>query len=64
MRARISVFSCGRGLFELTPLYDVISAYPLAEKRQVDYRKLKMAMALHGKNIHYRWHDILPRPGV
>lgn len=56
-----SIFLRQGGRFELTPVYDVISAYPVAEKRQVEYRDLKMAMALHGKNKHYAWHEILPR---
>ncbi len=56
-----SIFLRQGGRFELTPLYDVISAYPLAEKRQIDYQKMKMAMALHGSNTHYTWHTITPR---
>lgn len=54
-----SVFLKQGGRFQLTPIYDVISAYPLAEKRQLEYRKLNMAMALHGKNTHYAWHEIM-----
>ena len=56
-----SVFIKQGGRFELTPVYDVISAYPLAEKRQIEYQNLKMAMALHGKNTHYAWYEIMPR---
>ena len=56
-----SIFLHQGGRFELTPVYDVISAYPLAEKRQIEYRNLKMAMALRGKNVHYAWHEIMPR---
>ena len=56
-----SVFLKQGGRFQLTPVYDVISAYPLAEKRQLEYRKLNMAMALHGKNTHYAWHEIMMR---
>lgn len=56
-----SIFLKQGGRFSLTPLYDVISAYPLAEKRQVEYRKMKMAMSLHGKNKHDAWHSIMPR---
>jgi serine/threonine-protein kinase HipA len=56
-----SIFLKQGGRFEITPLYDVISAYPLAEKRQLDYHKIKMAMALHGKNTHYKWQNIIPR---
>lgn len=56
-----SIFLKQGGRFEITPLYDVISAYPLAEKRQLDYHKMKMAMALHGKNTHYKWQNIMSR---
>lgn len=56
-----SIFLKQGGRFELTPIYDVISAYPLAEKRQIEYRKMNMAMALNGKNKHYEWHGIMPR---
>lgn len=53
-----SVFLRQQGKFVLTPVYDVISAYPLTEKRQIEARKLKMAMALHGKNTHYNLQEI------
>lgn len=56
-----SIFLKAGGRFELTPVYDVISAYPIAEKHQLEYRNLKMAMALRGKNKHYKWHEIMPR---
>ncbi len=49
------------GRFELTPVYDVISAYPIVEKRRMEYRDLKMAMAVHGKNTHYASYEIMPR---
>lgn len=54
-----SIFLKQGGRFNLTPVYDVISAYPLAEKRQMEYQKLRMAMALNGKNKHYVWHEIM-----
>lgn len=50
-----------KGRYKLTPLYDVISAYPLASKRQLEWKELKMAMSLNGKNIHYHWNEIQPR---
>lgn len=56
-----SIFLKQGGRFELTPVYDVISAYPLAKKRQIEYRKMNMAMALRGKNKYYRWDQIMPR---
>lgn len=56
-----SIFLRQGGRFELTPIYDVISAYPLAEKRQIEYRKMNMAMALHSQNTHYTWHEVMSR---
>lgn len=56
-----SIFLKSGGRFQLTPVYDVISAYPLCAKRQMEYRDLKMAMGLNSKNKHYGWHDIMPR---
>jgi serine/threonine-protein kinase HipA len=56
-----SIFLKQRGRFELTPVYDVISAFPLVEKKQVDIQDIKMAMALHSKNRHYHLHDIVAR---
>lgn len=47
-----------QGRYQLTPLYDVISAYPLAVKRQLEWKELKMAMSLRGKNRHYLWNTI------
>ncbi|MCC2666790.1 MAG: HipA N-terminal domain protein [Gammaproteobacteria bacterium] len=47
--------------YQLTPLYDVISAYPIAAKRQTEWQALKMAMSLKGKNCHYLWGTIQPR---
>lgn len=47
-----------QGRYQLTPLYDVLSAYPLAANRQLEWRALKMAMSLKGKNRHYQWDHI------
>jgi serine/threonine-protein kinase HipA len=45
-----------RGRYRLTPLYDVISAWPIAGSRanQIHPKKLKLAMAVRGKGKHYR----------
>ena len=56
-----SVFLRNRGRFEITPVYDIMSAYPITSKRQLELKDIKMAMALHGKNTHYKWHEIMPR---
>jgi serine/threonine-protein kinase HipA len=55
-----SIFIRRQGRFRLTPIYDVISAYPFVAKRQIQSKKLKMAMAVHGKNNQYVWDKILP----
>ena len=52
-----------KGLFHLTPLYDIMSAYPLFGKTSssLNPKKLKLAMAVYGKNIHYTWNSIARR---
>lgn len=49
------------GKYRLTPLYDIMSAYPLLAKKQLQTPKIKMAMALIGKNKHYHWDKIQRR---
>lgn len=56
-----SLFLKRQGRFHLTPVYDVMSAYPIVAQRQLEVKKVKMAMALHGKNNRYVWDKILPR---
>lgn len=56
-----SLFLLPGGGYQLTPAYDVLSAYPLLAKRQVDSRKMKMAMAVKGKSSHYHWDKIFYR---
>lgn len=50
-----SILLKAKGRFQLTPIYDVMSAYPLAAKRELEWQKLKMAMALKSSNNHYNW---------
>lgn len=52
-----------RGEYSLTPLYDVISAYPVigGSKGKIPEQEVRMAMALHGKDRHYHWAKILRR---
>jgi len=50
-----------RGTYRLTPLYDIMSAYPLIANKQLHAKKIKMAMALKGKNNYYAWADGLQR---
>ncbi|MGC3872095.1 type II toxin-antitoxin system HipA family toxin [Halomonas sp. GXIMD04776] len=47
--------------YRMTPLYDIISAYPLMAKGSLPSARAKMAMSLKGKNRHYRWSRIQPR---
>ncbi len=56
-----SVFIEPEGRFRMTPLYDIMSAYPLLANKQLQAKKIKMAMAISGKNRHYLWHTIQPR---
>ncbi|VAW69342.1 Toxin HigB / Protein kinase domain of HipA [hydrothermal vent metagenome] len=56
-----SIFLRNRGRFEMTPVYDVISVYPLIHKRQLELKNITMAMALRGKNNHYKWHEMMGR---
>jgi serine/threonine-protein kinase HipA len=55
-----SVFIQERGDFRLTPRYDVLSAYPVMGKKagKLQLQKAKMAMAVWGKNRHYKWAEI------
>jgi len=55
-----SVFLQPGGGFQLTPLYDVMSAQPLLEDRSLPRKNMKLAMSV-GQNNHYRIHEILPR---
>ena len=56
-----SIFIEPEGKYRLTPLYDIMSAHPLIAKKQLQAQKIKMAMALSGKNIHYQWQNIQRR---
>ena len=51
------------GRFRLTPMYDIMSAYPVigAGPNQWAAKDVKLAMALLGKNRHYHMHNIQRR---
>lgn len=51
------------GSFGLTPLYDVLSTWPVVGKKsnQLDIHELRLAMALRGKRSHYKIVEIQPR---
>lgn len=56
-----SLFIQSGSSFKMTPLYDIISAYPLLNNKQLQKQKIKMAMFVSGKNKHYHWDKIQPR---
>ncbi|MBK9609182.1 MAG: type II toxin-antitoxin system HipA family toxin [Betaproteobacteria bacterium] len=55
-----SIFHHRGGTFRLTPLYDVISAWPIIGKGQnlIPAHKARLAMGLHSTNTHYRLSEI------
>jgi serine/threonine-protein kinase HipA len=58
-----SIFLQRGGSYRMTPLYDVLSAWPIIGNgpNQVSPRRAKLAMALRGKNAHYHLHEIHTR---
>ena len=59
-----SIFLNAGGSYQLTPRYDVLSAYNALGTKAgtLSRHKIKMAMAVRGSNApHYNWSDILPR---
>jgi serine/threonine-protein kinase HipA len=51
------------GRYQLTPLYDVLSAWPVIGKKanEIPLEKVKMAMAVPGERPHYLWKSIQRR---
>ncbi|MBB5272990.1 serine/threonine-protein kinase HipA [Quisquiliibacterium transsilvanicum] len=58
-----SLFLRPGGRYQLTPLYDVLSAYPVLGEgpSMVSPFRAKLAMAVRSKNAHWRMRDILRR---
>jgi serine/threonine-protein kinase HipA len=58
-----SLFLRSGGRYQLTPLYDVLSAYPVLGDgpAKISVFKAKMAMAVRSKNAHWKMRDILRR---
>lgn len=52
-----------RGRYRLTPLYDVLSLYPILGDgpNRIPHQRVKLAMALRGKSKHYLIRDIQRR---
>ncbi|MGX1350128.1 serine/threonine-protein kinase HipA [Bradyrhizobium elkanii] len=55
-----SIFLSPGGRFRLTPLYDVLSAQPSLDAKQIQPKAFKLAMSV-GKSRHYTMNEILPR---
>lgn len=58
-----SIFLLQNGAYELTPLYDVLSAYPImgTGAKMLSPFKARLAMAVRSKNTHWKIHDIQRR---
>ena len=61
-----SLFIRPGGRYQLTPLYDVLSAYPVLGEgpSQISAHKAKLAMAVRSKNVHWKIKDIQRRHWV
>jgi len=58
-----SVFLLPAGAYRMTPLYDVISLWPVIGRgpNQVAWPAAKLAMAVRSRNVHYALQTIQPR---
>lgn len=58
-----SIFLGPGGIFRMTPLYDVLSMWPIigTGPNQLSPRRARLSMALRGKNTHYGLHEIHTR---
>lgn len=58
-----SIFLQAGGAYRLSPLYDISSAHPILGngRGKLSPHKIRMAMAVRGKNRHYRWKEIVAR---
>jgi serine/threonine-protein kinase HipA len=58
-----SIRILSQGRFQLTPLYDVLSIWPIIgyAANKISWHKARLAMAVHGKNKHYLLKDIQRR---
>lgn len=55
-----SIFLAPGQRFHMTPLYDILTAQPSVDARQVNEKKFKLAMSVGDRN-HYRIGEITPR---
>ena len=58
-----SIFHERGGSYRLSPFYDVLSAWPIIGRgsKQLDWHKAKLAMAVRGKNAHWKLSEIKVR---
>jgi serine/threonine-protein kinase HipA len=58
-----SIFLERGGSYRLTPLYDVLSAWPIigSGPNQIPFRRAKLAMALRSRNAHFHLHEVHTR---
>lgn len=58
-----SIYHRAGGSFGMTPIYDVLSAWPIigSGANQLAFKKAKLAMAVRSKNPHYKLNDIQTR---
>ena len=56
-----SLFLNAGNRYQMTPLYDILSAYPMLADKGLQRQKIKMAMSLKGKNMHWNWDTIKAR---
>ncbi len=55
-----SIYLGSGGSFHLTPLYDVLTAQPSLDSKQISRKQMKLAMSV-GRSRHYRFANIHPR---
>ena len=55
-----SIFLGPEGRFQMTPFYDVLSAQPSLDSRQIERKQMKLAMSV-GDSRHYRVDEISGR---
>ncbi len=58
-----SIFHETSSTYHMTPLYDVLSAWPIIGERpnHLSWHDAKLAMAFRSRNVHYKLKDIYPR---
>jgi len=55
-----SVYLGSGGSYHLTPLYDILTAQPSLDAKQINRNQMRLSMSV-GSNRHYRLHEILGR---